>query len=289
MNSVSTHSVVSGQGIRAMVTTSEEPVRASVLMVHGLGESASSIAAFARAWAGWGILVVAPDLRGHGRSARFSEPELLAHPGDVWVRDVLDLLGGLDLPDAPILCAGHSAGGGVAAAVAAALGYARGVFLVDPFWRFPVTPYQKPSTARSAAEQFRAEQALSIDALAARLSEQWPRWSPSECLARARSVHETQLELVADGHVIPREPWPGLVHDLVAAGTPVDVVTGTVRCGIKPMHRTILKEAGAQVHIVEGAGHFIRRDAPDALLDLARAFVDRVLPSVSTEEASARQ
>lgn len=277
MNTVSARSVVSDKGIHALVSTPGGAATMSVLMVHGFGESATSINAFARDWAQWGAMVVAPDLRGQGSSARFSEAELLAHPGDVWVRDVLDLIGGLSLPDVPVICTGHSAGGGVAASVAAALGGVAGVFLVDPFWRFPVTPYQEPATARSAAAQMREEQALGVSELADRLGREWPRWSRDECLARARSVHESQLELVADGHIIPREPWPGLVSDLVRAGTAVEVVTGTHRCGMTPMHRTILRDAGATVDIVEGAGHFIRRDAPAELLGLARTFVGRVL------------
>ena len=87
--------------------------KASMLLVHGLGEHSGRYDAFARVLAGAGTTVFAFDLRGHGRS-----------PGprgdvDAFPRFLEDLLGmeeemARQVPsDCPRFLLGHSLGGGI--------------------------------------------------------------------------------------------------------------------------------------------------------------------------------
>jgi pimeloyl-ACP methyl ester carboxylesterase len=104
------------------------PVRDVVLAVHGITSSH-------RAWtlvgerlaAVPGVLVLAPDLRGRGRSADLPGPYGMAAHADDLVA-VLDRLA----PGLPVTVAGHSMGGFVAVALAARRpGFVRALVLVD--------------------------------------------------------------------------------------------------------------------------------------------------------------
>jgi lipase len=265
----------------------EAAARAVVVAIHGLGESAACLEGAFPAWVARGWAVVAMDLRGHGKSPRWSEQDLKGHPGDVMVQDVLEVLGSRSLRGVahlPVLYYGHSAGGSVAAAVAAAAlasasrrptpaGFSpAGVLLEDPFWRLPVTPIQDRGVAEAAHAHLVDIQSLTAAERRETRRREWPNWSEAEILRSCAAQEDCDSRLVRNGNVIPTTPWPDLVQALTASEVPVLIITGTVRTGITPEHRWIAESAGARVEVFDGASHFIRRDMEDKFMLTASAF-----------------
>ncbi|NEE02700.1 alpha/beta fold hydrolase [Phytoactinopolyspora halotolerans] len=134
--------------------------------------------------------------------------QLGLHHGDVLVDDVRELLADLEseLDALPAVIYGHSAGGGVAAAVVAARR------AVDP------------------------------------------------AIARSRDT-------------IPSPPWPEAVEKITAAGVPLLVVTGARKTGMTAEHQRMITDRGGRVEVIDGASHFVRRDAPEQFMALAEPFI----------------
>lgn len=99
----------------------------AVVLLHGNGHAGGVWAPLAERLASDGWTVIAPDLRGHGRSEKPQD-------GYGWTQlrdDAVALLAALDLRDA--LLVGHSRGGGVSLLTAAALpDRVRGVIAYEP-------------------------------------------------------------------------------------------------------------------------------------------------------------
>lgn len=250
--------------------------RGTIVALPGLAESAETLLVTARHWASRGFRVVAIDPRGHGASPRWTEDLLKRHPGDVIVEDILaELQELLVAADDPLVLFGHSAGGSAAAAVAAAhSSRVAAVVLEDPFWRLPVTPYQDPEVAAAAAANLRRLQSLSDKDRQAEIAATFPRWPRDELAAWSRAKQDMDVALVAQGDVIPTRAWPNLLGDLRDAGVPVKIITGGIRIGITANHRAIIRSLGADVTIVPGATHFIRRDERQLFHDLVDHFLD---------------
>lgn len=251
--------------------------RATIIALPGLIESVAAMLPTLRHWAGSGFDVLGIDPRGHGASPRWPEALLRRHPGDVIVEDVLETLAAMPPnPAIPLVLFGHSAGGAAAAAVAARLsGRVGAVVLEDPFWRLPVTQFQDAAVAARAAADLRRLQGLSLPERIAEIRDSFPNWPEDELPAWAQAKDDTDLALVANGHVIPSRGWSTLMEDLRRDGVPVLVLTGTLRTGITPNHRAILRSLGAEIAILPGATHFIRRDFRDRFHKIVEAFLAR--------------
>ncbi|GHH69022.1 alpha/beta hydrolase [Promicromonospora soli] len=284
-------------GLHVTRTPARGTRRGTVVAVHGMMESGPTLHGAADAWAATGWEVLAPDLRGHGRSPRWDPADQL-HAGDRLTEDlvaVLDELAvgsgvGADSDGAgsdagsgsgagvtePLVLFGHSAGGGVVAA-AAALRPERvaGVLLEDPFWRLPVTSRQDRAVAEQAYRDLVARQTRSLAELAAEGGVAHPGWDPAELPAWAHAQHDADPVLVRHGHVIPTPPWPDLVRRLTAARVDVLVVTGGVspEVGMTARHRRLLVGSGARLAVVDGASHFVRRDAPARFAAISGEFL----------------
>lgn len=255
--------------------------RGTIVAVPGIMESAETLSITARHWASRGFRVLAIDPRGHGPSPRWTQDLLRRHPGDVIVEDILsDLDVLLTAGDDRLVLFGHSAGGAAAAAVASALRQqVAAVVLEDPFWRLPVTPFQDRNVAAAAAAELKRMQALGDAGRQAHAVEMFPRWPRDELAAWSKAKEEMDVALVEQGDVIPTRAWPTLLDDLAGAGVPVKIITGTVRIGITANHRAIIRSFGADVTVIPGATHFIRRDARDAFHDLVDQFLDVACPA----------
>lgn len=96
-------------------TTPARPSRPPVLILHGWLDQAASWRRVAAHLAAAGHPVIAPDHRGHGRSAH-APPGSYYHFPD-YIADVDALLRALDLP--PVILVGHSMGGTISTTVAA--------------------------------------------------------------------------------------------------------------------------------------------------------------------------
>ncbi|MDQ0678530.1 phosphoglycerate dehydrogenase-like enzyme [Arthrobacter pascens] len=265
----------------------EAPASAVVVAVHGLMESAECLEAAFPDWISRRWAVLAVDLRGHGGSPRWSDEDLQKRPGDVMVQDLLEVLRGPDLhriAHLPALYYGHSAGGSVAAAVAAAsleqtaAGFRpAAVLLEDPFWRLPVTPLQDRSVAEEAYAHLIDVQSRTATERADIRRRQWPNWNEAEIQRSCRAQEDCDPRLVLNGNVIPTTPWPDLAATLAASAVPTLIITGTVRTGITPGHQRIARSAGARVEVFDGASHFIRRDMEDRFTRTAAAFFAEAL------------
>ncbi len=92
----------------------EEPARAVILLVHGLGEHSGRYCGFADFFTGQGVAVIAPDHLGHGES-----PGRRAHIGSFaeFIAPLDALREAIDqwYPEAPRFLVGHSMGGLIAA------------------------------------------------------------------------------------------------------------------------------------------------------------------------------
>lgn len=268
-----------------------EAPTAVVVAIHGLGESAACLEAAFPDWVSSGWAVLALDLRGHGSSPRWSDDDLQRHPGDVMVQDVLETFSAPELQvleSLPTLYYGHSAGGAVAAAVAAAALQSgkgtfvpAGVLLEDPFWRFPVTPFQERSVAESAHAHLIDVQSRTAPERRGIRRREWPNWSAAEILRSCQAQEDCDPGVVLNGNVIPTTPWPDLVATLTDFRVPVLIVTGTVRTGITAEHQRIALAAGARIEVFEGASHFIRRDMEDRFMHTAGSFFTESLAATA--------
>ncbi|MBU8895409.1 alpha/beta hydrolase [Corallococcus sp. H22C18031201] len=213
---------------------------------------------------------IALDLRGHGRSAlswdgRYSVEAL--------AEDVEAVVRGLGLTRYVLV--GHSLGGAVCVAQAAAHpGAVAGLFLLDP---------------ASDGRDMPPEQAQGL--MAALASDDWAQvveqfWSPM--LADSRP--EVRARIVADLRRTPREAVRGplgalLTFDPVAAlkryrGPRLSVVT---RFNDAPgsYHRLV---ADLPSRPMEGVGHWVQLDAPEAVNAALDAFLAQLGGASSTTE-----
>lgn len=111
------------------------------VLIHGLSARAELWTAVAVPLADLGYRVVAPDLRGHGRSPRGS------YSVHEWVSDILDVV-----PTEPDLAIGHSLGGVLLLEALPAVRPRRAVY-VDPPWIAPIDPGKRVAeTARAAGD-----------------------------------------------------------------------------------------------------------------------------------------
>ena len=111
-----------------------ESPRASLLLVHGLGEHSGRYAPLVDALTNEGIAVFTFDGRGHGKSA-LGKPDAFFESYEDYLKDVDELLGKVStyFPGLPVFILGHSMGGGmVAAFVMRNRPEVRGVVLSSP-------------------------------------------------------------------------------------------------------------------------------------------------------------
>ncbi len=268
-------------GLHTIRLPSASGTRGTMIALPGLMESAEALLPTLRHWASRGFDVLGIDPRGHGKSPRWSQDLLDRHAGDVIVEDILATLADAPIdPNSPLILFGHSAGGAAAAGVAAKLvGRLRAVILEDPFWRLPVTQFQDPTAAEAAAADLVRLKAMSPSHRIAEIRAVFPQWPLDELAAWSRAKDDVDGSVVANGHVIPTRGWPTLVAEIIEAGVPIQVITGTIRIGMTASHRAMLRALGAEVVVVRGATHFIRRDARDLFHALTDSFLDRHLPA----------
>lgn len=267
-----------------VVTDEEAPPDRWMLFLHGILGRRANWRSIARRWArsrpGWGAVLV--DLRDHGESQNLPGPRTVAAAGGDLVAlasAVTEARGGRV---AGVL--GHSFGGKVAIAAAEQLRKAGQP--LDELWVVdaPPGPRTQPrdrTTDRtfellaSLPEEF-ASRSEFIDAvvagglakgvaqwLATNLIEQGDgRWRFGLELARVRALLE-------DFSVV--DLWPSLDAE-VAAGTRVGLVLGgrsEALFGEELERARALASTGRiALETIEGAGHWVHVDRPDALLQL---------------------
>jgi pimeloyl-ACP methyl ester carboxylesterase len=233
-----------------------------LLLVHGLTDSGDG---WAHAIAHWGdrYRVTTMDLRGHGRSPRFTPAQLESHPGDLMVEDVTQLLEQLDRP----VVLGHSLGGAVALTVGSCRPeLVRALVLEDPAPRAPHEAQRDPGRGRGYHEGLQPSRAAADDEALLRLRrEAHPDWPEQELLPTGRAEQQTQEDYLVHGDWKPTTPWPDLVAGLQV---PTLLITGDdldeviVSPGLEDELRAAAPDL-LDVRRLDRAGHCVRRDRHD--------------------------
>ncbi len=235
----------------------------TLVLLHGFTDSGRCWPDAVEQWGGTHRLVTI-DARGHGRSDRFTPPELSGWPADLMVEDTIGVLKHLGRQGAtPVVIVGHSMGGGIALGVALARpDLVRGLVLEDPALgqATGATDEQRQDWAAGEVAQLRAYRDDPDGIVDIGLRDH-PTWPESEFAPWAAAKLETDLYLAAGGRITSRRPWPEQVAGLTV---PTLLLTGTddVIWSVGELRR--LREVAPQVHaeVVAGADHCVRRTQP---------------------------
>jgi pimeloyl-ACP methyl ester carboxylesterase len=259
----------------------------ALLLLHGIGDSSASWVPLMPALAER-YTVIAPDLLGHGNSARpRADYSVAAYANGM--RDLLEVLG---VDRATVV--GHSLGGGVAAqfayqypercerlALVATGGVARAV---TPFLRVASAPLAEVVLPLMQLPLGRLGARVIIETLRisghdlGRDADELKRVFDAFPDTAARVAFTRTLRSVVD--------WRGQVVTLrdrcyLAEAMPILVVWGSRDAVIPPHHAQLAHDAmpGSRLVVFEGAGHFPHHTHRDRFVDELNAFIDETEPS----------
>jgi pimeloyl-ACP methyl ester carboxylesterase len=250
------------------------PDAPTLVLLHGLTDSGLCWPGPVARWAA-SYRILAIDALGHGASRRLTSDELAGHAGDAGYAPTIatiehELAGG----PAPVLV-GHSMGGLMATAIVARRpDLVRAAVLEDPAWLLPRQERPREERASGWLADHRAFVERFDETLAKGRAEN-PRWPEIDFEPWAQSKLEVDEAFLASGIALLSDPWPSLVDRIER---PTLVVTGTDET-IVPQALPALEALDnpfVEVRVVEGAGHTVRRDDPDAY----HAIVDPWLAAV---------
>lgn len=237
------------------------PDAPTVVLVHGLTDAGTTWPDLVAHWGDtWDVL--APDLRGHGRSPRFTDDELGRAP-EVLLADVLDLL---DEQPRPVALVGHSLGGLLSLRAALARPEKVSALVVED----PAKPVgsHAPDPAFVAGIQaglLAAERDRAAEV--ARMRRDTP-WSDTEIEAWADSRALVDREYVRRALYLGHSEWEDLFNALTVPTllvVPPDApMAPRPDLVVNPLVRTV---------VIEGAGHCVRRDQPAAYHAAVDAFL----------------
>lgn len=239
------------------------PESPELVLLHGLTEAGTAWPDAVDRWAAdWRI--IAPDLRGHGDSPRFTGSQLEAVL-EVLTGDVIELLESVCRGPAVLL--GHSLGGRLAVLVATERpDLVAGLVLEDP---------ALASVSRAGAA-FVAEQEAFLDAFAdggaaevARMR-QVTSWSDAEIQAWAACKPQVDRTMLAHLHL---GEWD-VVSVLNALVVPTLLVVPAD--GETARHRGAVTNPLVEAALLPGVGHCVRRDDPAAFHAVVDPFLARL-------------
>lgn len=238
---------------------------AIVVLLHGLTEAGTTWPDLVGHWGDdWDVL--APDLRGHGQSPRFTKDELAAAP-EVLLADVM---GVLDAQPAPVALIGHSLGGLLALRAAIAR--------PDKVWALVLEDPARPGAGRTPDPGFVAEIEGFLDTMAdqsgqvARMVRE-SSWSRAEIQAWADCKPLVDRAYVRDGVYLGDGAWEELFDEL-RVPTLLIVPTGSL---MAPRQEAVHNDLVRTV-VVPGARHCVRRDQPANYFEAVDAFLHDVAP-----------
>ena len=178
----------------------------TVVLVHGLTDAGTTWPDLVGHWGDdWHVL--APDLRGHGQSPRFTEDQLGAAP-EVLLADVVTVL---ETQPEPVALVGHSLGGLLALRAAIAR--------PDRLWALVLEDPARPTAGRTPDPGFVAEIEEFLDAMAdpagqvARMLQE-SSWSRAEIQAWADCKPLVDRAYVRDGMYLGDDAWEELFDAL---------------------------------------------------------------------------
>lgn len=226
------------------------------LLLHGLSSSAAGWWRLGADLAAFGHRVIAPDLRGHGRSGHADDYRLSAY-----AEDVLPLGEGWDF------VLGHSLGGAVAVLVAGAEpGWTGRLVLEDPALVVADTEGALEWLLEPFGQPLTAEEVLARN----------PSWHPEDARHKAEALAASGREVVRRT-VEENQPW-----SMIGAAAELTVPTlllGADRAlggPVSPELGKELAEANSLLRFRElpGAGHSIHRDSYEVFWEVLLEFIE---------------
>lgn len=205
-----------------------------VLLIHGIASSGATWWQIAEGLEG--ATAVAPDLRGHGESARADRYGAADYASD--------LDGGWDLVIA------HSLGGLIAATAAQEPGFARRLILIDPVFELDDFDAVTAANVNEVANPATAEQ----------IAAENPHWHPEHARLKALAARQADPRAV---RLTMHHNAPWAHAELADRLTVPTLIFGG------PMCRPSVGDANPLVefHLIPGTGHSVHRDRPDAVLE----------------------
>ncbi len=242
-----------------------DPATSTVVLLHGLGDSGDCWPDAVRRWSPT-YRVMGVDLLGHGRSPRFTGAQL-ASPDpmeEMYAATEATLARVAAAQGGPVLVVGHSMGGGLAGALAARRpDLVAATVLEDPAWRDPAERVQPRGIVHERIAECRAF-ADDPDAQLAKGRADNPTWPDVELGPWVESKAQVDLAFLDLGIANLLEPWDDLTS---AISVPTLVLLAERGGPVSPAVRLRAAELGnpqVEIRVVDGAGHCVRRDRPDA-------------------------
>lgn len=237
-----------------------------VVFIHGAQQDHSCWALQSRWFAHHGFAVLAPDLPGHGRSAGEALPSIEALAD--WVVALLDMLG---IARAAVV--GHSMGSLVALELAVRHGgRIERVALLGTALPMPVSPVLLDASRDNEAKAAAMINAFSYSAAGQIGGNTVPGlW----LLGMNRRLMERQKPGVFHIDMNACNAYRRTPDSLVAITAPVLIVAGSQDRMTSPKAAKALLDymPGARLASIEGSGHALMAERPDAVLDALRGFL----------------
>jgi pimeloyl-ACP methyl ester carboxylesterase len=229
------------------------------LLLHGMTADGACWWRLASELAAAGYLVVAPDLRSHGRSPATDDLTLAAFAEDV------ALLG-----DGYDLVVGHSLGGAVAASLLTRPGFAASWLLLDPALRLSADDRAR------GREELRARVGV-LDLEEARAAH--PHWDPRDVEHKVLAAGQVAPSVV-DGIFEQNDPWDVLAAVRRSTARIHLVAADPDHGGVFPRHQLDEVVDGVRVtgELVAGVGHSIHRERPEVVRAAVRLVTQREQP-----------
>lgn len=234
------------------------------MLLHGLTEAGTAWPDAVRRWRSTYRLIAA-DLRGHGGSPRFDENEL-HRCRDLWRTDLLDLLSTLD--DPPVVVA-HSLGGPLALRAAVSdPTLVRGLVLEDP---------AAPTGHAVPDPNFVAQQEAFLDSFADGGDRQRSSmrvesgWTDTEIDAWAACKPLVDRRMIRHGLTLGDATWEPLFDRLTVPTLLILPSTSEMAPDEGRIANPLVR-----FHRIDGAGHCVRRDQPDAYHAAVEPFLATV-------------
>ena len=223
--------------------------------------------------------IVAPDLRGHGRTTLPADPR--THKSwNVYAEDLLALYGALDRR--PALLAGHSMGASSTLLAASRMSDPPPLALIEPV----VLPLPVALSARTPLWAF-VKRSMAISKTARKRSNAWPdrsavleryrakpnfaRWAPGVL----EDYLDEGLKKTGGGVALACDPaweaanYEAQAHDLLAAARAVQAPVRVFKAahGSTVLNPAGLARRGVQVEPVDGVGHLAVMEHPERVAD----------------------
>lgn len=247
------------------------PDAPAVIVLHGLSDSGTNFPDLVARWHD-SRRILAPDMRGHGTSPRFTAAEM-ATSGELMLADVLALIE--DLRE-PVVLLGHSMGAALALRAAVAVPDRVSALVLED----PPHPTGRPSPPEVGAgfATFVEETSRRVGEIEALQRES--RWSAAEVEAWALSKPQVQREYLRDGLHLGAQSWAELIGALTVPTLLVLPDADSVAPGdstAAPVENPLVREL-----VIADAGHCVRRDQPEAYMAAVEAFLAEHAPGWAT-------